>query len=227
MVRFGLPCLQLVGTLLILGLLPGNWAKTVALLAWWAVTFGRIHRFELALALCACLLFSIMDVLALKHGVFRFTQPDWLAMPAYEFMMWGFYVLHVMRALGGRSPGNGWIMPLLLSAAFATSFATIEEPRMLLAASGAVVLVALIRYHEPEDLAYVAYMVALGAAIEYTGVHSGNWTYPGEIWGGVPLWFVSLWGGVGLFLRRLALPLFAPGAHLDGLLESGRRMKAA
>ena len=49
-------------------------------------------------------------------------------------------------------------------------------------------------------------------ACQITG--PGNWSLapggddgPGDPPGGVPLWFITLWGGVGLFLWRLALPL--------------------
>ena len=62
------------------------------------------------------------------------------------------------------------------------------------------------------DFAYVAYMVILGALIEYTGVWAGQWSYPENPPGGVPLWFITMWGGVGLFTRRLVLPLMRRGA---------------
>jgi hypothetical protein len=50
-------------------------------------------------------------------------------------------------------------------------------------------------------------MVLLGAVVEYTGVNAGQWSYPGDVPGGVPLWFATMWGGIGLFFRRLILPL--------------------
>jgi hypothetical protein len=62
-------------------------------------------------------------------------------------------------------------------------------------------------FHDVHDLAYAGYMILLGAAVEYAGVYAGLWSYPGDPSGGVPLWFITMWGGVGLFLRRLALPI--------------------
>jgi len=47
----------------------------------------------------------------------------------------------------------------------------------------------------------------MGAIIEYTGVWSGQWLYPGHPWSGVPLWFMPMWGGVGLFTRQLLAPM--------------------
>jgi hypothetical protein len=62
-------------------------------------------------------------------------------------------------------------------------------------------------FHEKLDLAYAGYMILVGALIEYTGVWSAQWGYPGSPPGGVPLWFITMWGGVGLFTRRLVLPI--------------------
>jgi hypothetical protein len=53
----------------------------------------------------------------------------------------------------------------------------------------------------------------LGALIEYTGVWTGQWHYPGRHLGGVPLWFLPMWAGVGLFTRRLVLPLSRSPTH--------------
>jgi uncharacterized membrane protein YoaT (DUF817 family) len=90
-------------------------------------------------------------------------------------------------------------------------FATIGDATLLLLASAAVLAVALALFHESRDLAYTGYMILIGTLFEYAGVHSGLWSYPGDPSGGVPLWFATMWGGVGLFLRRLALPLVAKG----------------
>ena len=60
------------------------------------------------------------------------------------------------------------------------------------------------------DLAYAGHMVVLGALVEYTGVHAGQWFYPIDVPGGVPPWFVTMWGGIGLFFRRLVLPWLSP-----------------
>ena len=106
---------------------------------------------------------------------------------------------------------------------YALAFATIPDQTLLLLVTAGLLLVALILFHEPQDLAYTGYMILLGAAIEYTGVYSGQWGYPGEPLGGVPLWFITLWGGVGLLLRRLVLPFvqrFERNAAILGLSEN-------
>ena len=83
---------------------------------------------------------------------------------------------------------------------------------LVVMAVGIMPNIKLFLYHEKLDWMYTLYMIGLGAAIEYTGVWSGEWYYPGDPLGGVPPWFISLWGGVGFFLRRLAFPLIYPSS---------------
>lgn len=203
---------QLLGTLLILVAIPSTLAKAILLLAWWLLTFAPLRRAELVFFALACTLFTIMNALALRQGIFTFADCDILRMPYFELGMWGFYGLHMWRLLGGPVPdGSSWIARLLVIP-FALCFALVAEPSLLLVTSGIACALALLFFHEPWDLAYVAYAVALGALIEYTGVWTGQWSYPGPPPGGVPLWFITLWGGVGLFLRRLFVPLLARSA---------------
>jgi hypothetical protein len=62
-------------------------------------------------------------------------------------------------------------------------------------------------YHEPMDFVYAGYMAVVGELVEHVGEATGQWHYPGQSWDGVPLWLLPLWAGVGLFTRRLVLPL--------------------
>jgi hypothetical protein len=54
-------------------------------------------------------------------------------------------------------------------------------------------------YHEPMDFAYAGYMAVVGELVEHVGQATGQWHYPGQPGGGVPLWLLTLWAGVGLF----------------------------
>ncbi|WP_020655410.1 DUF2878 family protein [Massilia niastensis] len=191
----------------VLAFVPTNPGKLAALVAVWALTFGSLGRVEAVFFAVACVFFTGMNAASLAQGIFAFTEPDVLRMPVWELFMWGFYLLHTRRVLGGKAAhdrrGAVWALALGYSAAFAT----IHDGTTLLAVTGTLLALGLILFHEREDLAYTGYMVVLGALIEYSGVLSGNWTYPGNPPGGVPLWFVTLWGGVGLFMRRLVLPI--------------------
>lgn len=198
--------LQTIATIAILVFVPGNAAKLAAMLVVWAIGFGRISRAELVLMIGVNLLFLVMNYGALQKGVFRFNHPDFLGMPVYEFFMWGFYTVLALRFLSGSTPqGKLWVA-IALAVAFSIPFSTIGDSGMLTLVTAVILIAGLVLYHEPLDFAYVAFMVALGAMFEYSGVWSGQWSYPGNPPGGVPLWFITMWGGVGLFTRRLLLP---------------------
>ena len=199
--------LQLVLTLAVLALVPGGWLKLAALLLCWAATFRTVTKPELVAYCGVSGLFSVMDIMAARQGVFAFDAPDYLGLPVWEFFMWGFYVLHALRMLDGSSPkGSPW-RPGAMGLLFAVPFASIADPWLLLAASGSALALTLAFFHERDDWMYVGYMVVVGALVEYVGVWSGQWHYPQSPPGGVPLWFVTMWGGVGLFTRRLLVPL--------------------
>ncbi len=148
-----------------------------------------------------------MDIMAVRQGVFRFHAPDYLGLPVWEFVMWGFYVLHTQRMLRGPTPEGALWKVIALALLFAVPFVTLTDSRLLLLASGVLLALALAFFHERWDWRYVGYMIALGAMVEYAGVWSGQWSYPADPIGGVPAWFATMWGGVGLFTRRLLLRL--------------------
>lgn len=199
--------LQIPAALAIIVWVPTNVGKLAAFLVLWAVTFRKLTKPEALFYIGVCVFFTVMNIASLKQGIFAFTTPDVLRMPVYEFFMWGFYLLHVKRVLGGPAPEGKRAVVWILALLYAVAFAAIPDAKVLLAATAALLIFALFLYHEPLDLAYVCYLILLGAAFEYTGVHSGEWRYPGNPPGGVPLWFITLWGGVGLFMRRLLLPV--------------------
>lgn len=203
-IRLGL---QLLGTLAILAWIPGNAAKLVVMLLIWSLGFGMVSRPELALMIGVNLAFVCLNLGALRKGAFRFTSPDALGMPIYEFAMWGFYTLNTIRFLDGTSPGRGRPSPWIMAAAFAVTFSITSDPVILTLLSGTVLAISLALYREPMDFAYAAYMVTMGALVEYAGVWTGQWSYPANPPGGVPSWFIPMWAGVGLFTRRLLLPL--------------------
>ncbi len=215
--------LQVPATLAVVAWVPGNVAKLVLLVALWALTFGRVRRSEAALFLGACVLFTGMNAMALRQGIFRFSEPDVLGMPLYELGMWGFYLLHTRRLWPAPAAAlPGWILWLTM-ACFALSFVAITDSLWLLVASGLALASAVALSHRGPDLVHAAYMVVLGLLVEATGVASGQWSYPSNPPLGVPLWFMTLWGGVGYFASRVAWPWFVRLDTADNKAEPHAR----
>jgi hypothetical protein len=174
--------LQVAVTLVVLAFVPGTVNKALILLGLWALLFWPLRLSELAMVAGICLFFTGMNASALQQGIFKFREADVLGMPVYELFMWGFYLLHVHRLWRGTPSSRP--RPVLawgLGLAFAAAFSVITDQTLLFA-------------------------VTAGALIEYVGVHSGQWFYPIDVPGGVPPWFVTMWGGIGLFFRRLVMP---------------------
>lgn len=206
-VRFRQSILQVTVTLVVLAWVPGTACKALLLLGMWGLLFFPLRRSEMAMVVGVCIFFTGMNASALKQGIFQFREPDVLGMPLYELLMWGFYLLNACRLwLGGvpdrPRPALAWGLALV----FAVAFGTITDQAVLFLVTAAVLALALVFFHERLDLVYVGHMVVLGALVEYVGVHAGQWFYPIEVPGGVPPWFITMWGGIGLFFRRLVLP---------------------
>lgn len=203
---------QLIGTLLILVFVPGTMFKAATFIAWWFLTFGTVTVLEGAIFVAANLLFGIMDINTVKSQAFVFASGDVMGVPYYEFLLWGFYILHVRRATAAVAAHSSKRLPLalLLATIFGVVFSAAPDHSTRLWAPAAAIGLALLFFHTAKDLANMGYMLAVGTLVEYTGVFNGLWMYPGEFPGGIPLWFVTVWAGVGLFAGRL-LPRDNPG----------------
>jgi len=199
--------LQLVGTLSILAFVPGNAMKLVGFVILWAVTFRSFSRREVLCFVGVSVLFATMDAMAVAQGIFRFSHPDLGPLPMWEYFMWGFYVLHVLRTLDGPAPPRNFRLALPLAIVFTLPFSFVTDPAMLLVTSAVALAPALWFFHDRSDLTYIGYTVLVGALVEYVGVWSGQWLYPANPPGGVAFWFITMWGGIGLFIRRLVMPL--------------------
>jgi hypothetical protein len=200
---------QLLATAAILGWVPTNAAKLVAMLIVWRLGFGRIRVNELLAMAAVNLFFVVANHAALARGIFRFDNPDLLGMPVYEYVMWGFYTLHAIRFVGGSPPAGGVLPAVAAAAIFALPFALPGNPVLLPVMSAVLLAAGLALFHEGLDCAYAGYMAVLGALIEFVGVWTGQWHYPEPPPGGVPFWSFTMWAGVGLFTRRLILPSLA------------------
>lgn len=198
--RLAAAAIQVLGTAAVLAIAPPAPVLLAALLAWWALTIRRLTWRELVLAAGLDLLFTAMDIGAVRAGVFVFHHPDWMGLPWWELAMWGFYGVHGLRLVGGDAGRPGW-RDAACAAAFAIPYLSIADPDRLAAASGAILAIAMVRMHRPADLVAAGYFALLGVAIELTGMAVGHWSYPQT--SGLPIGAVLMWAGVGLFTRRL------------------------
>ncbi len=174
MQKVALLLIQIPVALVIIAFVPTNLGKLAALATLFVLTFRKISKPELIFFIAICIFFTTMNAMSLKQGIFSFTSPDILGMPVYELFMWGFYLLHLKRVVSGPAPQSNpavvWTLAILYSAAFAT----IQDSNTLLVTTLILLAITLAFFHEPHDLAYVGYLVLMGAAFEYTGVHSGE-----------------------------------------------------
>jgi len=212
---------QLITTAAILGWLPGNEIKLMAMILVWVIGFAGISGRELVILMCVNALFSLLDLAALRSGAFQFLHPDLLGLPIYEFFMWGFLTLHLLRFVARVPVGAPLWLSILLAVLFALPFATMAEPMPLFYLSSLLLITALAVLRHPADLIYTGYMIAVGCLIEYIGVWTGQWTYPNAPFGGVALWFIPMWGGIGLFTGRLLGPLVVSQMPADPYSRPG------
>jgi hypothetical protein len=202
--------IQISLTLSILASPLSNLTKTILFLVVWLLTFWPLKPAEIIYFFCMNLFFSVMDIQTLQKGGFQFARPDFLGMPLWEFFMWGFYLLATVRLVGNQPPTHTHQKRFLLWAfaiAFGLSFSMISDSTLLFLTTGAILALCLCVFCEKADYQYTAAMIILGTLVEYIGVWSGNWMYPDRPPGGVPLWFITMWGGVGFFARRITLSM--------------------
>lgn len=198
---------QFLGTVAILAFVPGNIEKALACIILWALTFRKLTRGEIIFYIGASIFFAYIDYASLKQGLFKFDSPDILMVPYYEPLLWGYLFLNVRHTLNGPVPKNSWLVGLAYFILYLIPYLFITDQALLFYVSLTVIIGALAFFHDRYDFIYVGYMILLGTIWEYSGVWSGQWSYPNPPLGGVPPWYISAFGGVALALRRMITPL--------------------
>lgn len=198
--------LQILGTLIILGWIPGNLLKLALLILVWILTWGPLRRGFLVLFTLCIFLFTAMDALAVRRGVFVFSRPDIGGLPLWEPLMWAFFTYHFHHMIQGPPPKFD-LRVLPMAVLFSACFGLFQTPHILLIATGTTLALSLLLFHETYDVIYTGYAVLVGTAVEFVGVARGLWHYPDAPVGGVPFWYIPLWGSIGLYMRRMGLPL--------------------
>lgn len=197
--------LQLAATMAIIALTPSNVGKIGLLILVWVVTFRQISKREIWLYVISCLIFTVVDMLAVKRGLFYFINPDIWGLPLYQPLMWGYFVLHFRKFLEGGIPNMRPIITLPLLLAFVASFFFFDSEMGILASTSLILVAFFLILRDKTDLLYFTYAIFIGFVFEFIGIKFGQWGY---ISGALPLWFLTLWGGSLVFSRRIIFPLF-------------------
>lgn len=175
----------------------------------WFLLFRPLNLSDMLLFLVASIFIAIQNYSVLLTGAFTFARQDFLLMPYYEPLLWGFYFLSLKRFFD-RDQGVSLQWPAFLglgfmSVAFSFFAGTVWHSVAVFVATGGV----LALFHTRQDLAHAAYTLALGFAVELFGVSTGEWSYPDPDFFGIPFWFAPMWISVGLLGHRLLFPLVA------------------
>lgn len=194
---------QLPITLLILAFVPGNLWKMAALLPIWWFSFRGLSFAEIRAFLIINLVFVISDIGAIKNGFFEFTEPDVLGLPAWEFIMWGFYILHAIRLFQDRLPEKLDKKMIVFAIIFSQTFAVLKDPQILLGVTIGLVLLTLILTRNLNDVIFCGYFMLMGVLFEWVGLHFGLWSYPERNFQTALVQFVVMWAGAGLYSRHI------------------------
>ncbi|EFC41484.1 predicted protein [Naegleria gruberi] len=221
--------LQLAVTLMTLAFVKGiSILKLVSFLICWNVTGLNMLKFSntewvFCVLVCAC--FTVLNYNSLSIGIFKFAKEDILLQPYWEFIMWPFYTLHTLRVIKAILPSkdeeadkpsifsetnrSDLLFNLVAALLMSCLFGVIRDSSTLFITSSLLLSLILIKFHSVHDVAHVVYMQLLGYLIEITGVLSGEWHYPSNPIGRIPLWFLTMWGSVGFFSYKLVYPIIA------------------
>jgi hypothetical protein len=208
--------LQIPGSLFILGLPVSNALKLALFAAFWLLTFKRLMPRELVLAGGIALGWSLMDLFAIRSGKFEFVSPDAFGLALYAPACYAFFPIHVIRLIGGTPPRCAWKSWVLLGL-FLIPFMLPLNDLAILMWTAVILLIGLAVYRDREDWLYTGYLIFLGGLWEYIGVWTHQWTYPA---GHIPAWSITMWGGIGFFIRRLAYPCLFPPTSLTSVSDT-------
>ena len=200
--------LQLPATLLIVFFIPSNLARLLLLCIAWLCLFWPLHKKELIAFLVINIIFTINNHMAIQNGIFQFAEPDLFLLPYFEFVMWGFYLIHSHRVVKPKWPQSWKAGPIILTVLFSMCFSLSPNQDILLYSSSTVILLSTAIYRNKNAIQLGLYMIVLGALIEYFGVYFQLWNYPKPYPGGVAFWFATLWYGVGFYYYFILGPYY-------------------
>jgi hypothetical protein len=170
------------------------------------IFFRPLGKKEILIFLVSNIIFVLSDIGAVQNGFFKFAQPDYFGLPAWEFVAWGFWILFGYKVLPKQFPTNVDFRALLLAIIFSQSFAVIQHKESLLMFTLFIVFASLFIFSTIYDFYYVAFVAFVGLAVETVGLHFDLWSYPESGFIIARIQFFVMWAGIGLFFRNLVGP---------------------
>lgn len=196
--------LMLSGTLVQIAAIPNGLVSLAACLLWWSLVPWTPRLAVAWTALAA--LFALLDLGAVRAGVFAFARPDLLGLPWWEFLVWGCWVLGGLGLIPAAAPARPRWPAFLCAALFAAPFLAVADPWWLTALALAGLAPGLVLHHRSADLVHLAGFALIGLVVELTGVLAGVWSYPQAGALVIPPASLVMWAGIGLFAHRLVRP---------------------
>ena len=206
-------CKQIVAlflTFVVVMLFDNSLLILSVLLLLWGLFYFPLSVGETVAFILAATFFLLQNYAVLKTGGFAFTKKEILLMPYYEPFLWGFYYLNIRRFFSEKATDIPTLglknFTALLATGMAFSLFSGSSQSLFLATLLSTTIV-LILFHTSLDLAYGAYALGMGLAVELVGVSAGLWSYPSSDFMGIPAWFATMWISVGVLGRRFLFPL--------------------
>jgi hypothetical protein len=180
----------------------------VVLTALWVLIFWPMSKSDILAFLIASIFIIGQNYIVLQNEQFIFSHQDFLLMPYYEPLLWGFYLLNLKRFFAEQKPAKKiGLRPIwglvLLSLTFGIFSRTDWHTMAVFAATG----ILLLLFHSKQDIQHGLYALGMGFVVETFGVTTGHWSYPDPDLLGIPYWFAPMWISVGLLGRRFLFPL--------------------
>jgi len=202
-------------------LIPDRRLTSIVLLVVWWLLFFPLTTTDYLLFPLAAAFFTIQNYVCLKAGLFAFQSHDFLLMPYYEPLLWGFYFISMKRFVFGDAADYApldirSVVGLVVTSIAFSIFSSAPRPLLVATAGSTLLLVTL--FHTTSDLACALFALILGFIVELFGVRTGLWSYLAPDFLGIPFWFATMWLSVGLLGRRFAMPAAAwLGRHVQRL----------
>jgi len=203
--------ISLICTLLIIYWVKQSFIILPALLIVWYFLFKPLNRTELIMFAIGTIFIIGQNYSVLKSGAFTFRQQDFLLMPFYEPVMWGYYYLSIKRFIlepEDKIKLSPKTFIGLLITSFCFSIFSSDSNLMTISSTISTFFLVFL-FHDRYDFYYAGCALGLGFIIELFGVVSGNWSYPEPDIFGIPFWFITMWISVGILGRRFLIPMSA------------------